>query len=167
MSVNWNDSTSKARVYALAAAEASGEFDKTVKTWDIYCDLRYALTWALLITGFPPKSDWGITEKNWEKVYKRLYVLEQVNGCYRVYNNGSHASREMYFTPEEVKSMIGFSVNAGTKTDAEFKTYIYQRLSADATSKLDDYFHPPESNKDNPYWQEQRYAPTLVKEMQQ
>lgn len=155
MSVNWQDTDSPARIKALAAAEASGEFDCEVPTWDIYCDLREALIWALLITGFPPKSGWGITEKNWEQVYKRLYVVERIGaiGCYRRYNNGRYNStRDMYFTPQEVKSMIGLSVNAGNKTDAEFRKYVISRLMEDASQSLGDSL----DDRDDPYYRERR-----------
>ena len=136
MSVSWQDSTSPARVKAIAAAEASGEFDHTVPTWGVYADLREALIWALLITGFPTKSAWEITERNWQAVYERLCILEQVNGCFRIYNNGDRKSRSVFFSPEEVRSMVGLSVNAGNKSDAEFRKYIHCKLQERATSSL-------------------------------
>ena len=129
MSVSWQDTDSPARLKAHAAANASGEFDHTVPTWDIYCDLREALIWALLITGFPPKSGWGINDKNWKELYRRLQILERVNGCYRIYNNGDHGTRSVWFSPEEIRSMVGLSVNAGNKSDAEFKKYIFGKLN--------------------------------------
>lgn len=128
MSVTWEDSTSPARLKAHAAAHASGEFNSMNPTWCIYCDLREALIWALLVTGFPTKSEWAVTESNWQQLYERLSILERINGCYRIYNNGDHPSREVWFTPEEIRSMVGLSVNAGNKSDAEFKKYIFSRL---------------------------------------
>jgi hypothetical protein len=163
MSVNWQDSTSPARVYALAAAEITGEFDSEGTTWGIYCDLREALIWALLATGFPPKSDWGITEKNWEKVYSRLAIWETVRGCSRTYNNGNKASREVFFTPEEIRSMIGFSVNAGTKSDAEFRKFIFNHLEGDAHTTLERCINPAQIDIDDPYRWERIYAPKEVK----
>jgi hypothetical protein len=167
MSVNWQDSTSPARLYAIAAAEASGEFVSTGTTWGIYCDLRDALIWSLLITGFPTRSEWAITEGNWNEIYCRLNILEKVNGCYRTYNNGSKTSRKIFFTPEEIKSMIGLSVNAGNKSANEFRTYIFQRLEADAVSSLDRCINPSERDTDDPYRWEKIHAPVLVKEMKQ
>jgi len=130
MSVSWKDETSEARLKAHAAAHESGEFDCEVKEWSDYCDLREALIWALLITGFPPKSGWGITEQNWQQVYGRLHILERVNDAYRIFNpaNGEDEVRRVYFTAEEVHSMIGMTVNAGNKSDAEFKKYIWSKL---------------------------------------
>ena len=154
MSVNWKDDSSPARLYAYAAAHVSGEFDCTVPTWDIYCDLREAMIWALLITGFPSKSQWAITESNWKQVYKRLYVLERTRGCYRRYNNGHHKVREMYFTPAEVRSMIGLEVNAGNKSDAEFKNHINRLLMEDAEARLKN--HEAEKLSDDKYAWERR-----------
>ena len=165
MSVNWQDSDSPARKYAIAAAEASGKFDEKVPTWDIYCDLRYALIWGLIITGFPPRSRWAITEKNWPQLYRRLYILEHVNGCSRVYGNGNKPPREMYFTPEEIRSMVGLSVNAGEKSEAEFKKYIYNQLAESAWGILNRCVTPTKSDADNPYWQEKLCTPKSVKEM--
>jgi hypothetical protein len=166
MSVNWQDSDSEARKYAYAAAMESGEFDCSGTTWGIYCDLREALIWTLLLTGFPTRSEWAITEGNWSEMYCRLHILEKVNGCYRTYNNGDKASREVFFTPEEVKSMIGLSVNAGNKSAADFRTYISQRLEADATNSLDRCTNPSPRDVDDPYRWEKLLAPTLVKEME-
>lgn len=154
MSVNWQDSTSPARLKAVEAANASGEFDHTVPTWDIYCDLREALIWAMLTVGFPPKSGWGINEDNWKAIYVRLQILERVTGCRRKYSNGyGNPTRDMYFTPDEIKSMIGFSVNAGNKTDAEFKKHIWNKLLEGATDNL------TPSKRDDPYYWEKLYAP--------
>jgi len=144
MSVNWEDKTSPARLYAIAAAEADGEFNPDVPTWGIYADLREALIWALLITGFPTKSAWQITESNWQQLYKRLSILERINGCYRIYNNGDHATRSVWFTPEEIRSMVGLSVNAGNKSDAEFKKYIFGKLMERAEENLRDLDDPYE-----------------------
>ena len=155
MSLDWQDSDSPARVKALAAAHEYGEFDHTVPTWDAYCDLREALIWALLITGFPPKSGWGITEKNWEQLYKRLHILERIGhqSCYRRYNNGAgNPTRDMYFTPEEVKSMIGLSVNAGNKSDAEFKKYVISKLMDEAEVSI----RHSQVERDDPYEWERR-----------
>jgi hypothetical protein len=140
MAVHWDCSECALHHSALAKANESGTFDHTVKEWDEYTDLREALIWALLITKFPNKSDWKITEKNWEEVYRRLHILERVSGAYRMYHMGKdQPDRKMYFTPEEVHSMIGMSVNSGTQTEAEFKTYIYKQLAGDANRSLAKY----------------------------
>lgn len=159
MSVNWQDSTSPARLKAVEAASVSGEFDHTVPTWSIYADLREALIYALLVTGFPGRSGWGITESNWQQLYVRLNLLEQVRGCYRIYNNGIHESRSMWFTPAEIKSMVGLSVNAGNKTDAEFRKHLHQLMVNDAESKLQDFEQPSQRDLDDPYRWERLFDP--------
>ena len=157
MSVHWEAGETSAHKLAYKAACASGEFDHTVPSWDIYCDLRHALIMALLVTGFPAKSSWQITEQNWKAVYVRLQILERIIGCQRRYNNGAgNPTRDMYFTPEEVKSMIGLAVNAGNKSDAEFKKYIWNKLLEGATDRLT----PIE--RDDPYYWENLYAPKDV-----
>jgi hypothetical protein len=159
MSVNWQDETSPARVKAIKAAEVSGEFDHTVPTWGIYADLREALIYALLVTGFPARSEWAITEKNWEQLFVRLSILETVRSCYRVYNNGDLASREVRFTPEEIKSMVGLSVNAGNKTDLEFSKHLYRLLERDAKDTLHCFNNPSERTLADPYYWENLFDP--------
>ena len=151
MSVNWQDSTSPARLKAVTAANESGEFDHTVPTWSIYADLREALIYALLMTGFPGRSEWAITEDNWRAVYVRLQILEQVRGCYRVYNNGAGTPRSMWFTPEEIKSMVGMSVNAGNKTDAQFRKRMFDLMTEDATAQLPCF--SPDKDEDPYRWE--------------
>jgi hypothetical protein len=140
MSVNSESGECAAYKKAHEAACVSGEFDHTVKEWDEFYDLREALIWALLITKFPHNSRWKITEKNWEEIYQRLYILEKVNGAYRSYFMGNDKpNRKVYFTPEEIYSMIGMSVNAGNLTTAKYKTYIYKELNDRAIRKLDEF----------------------------
>lgn len=162
MSVNWEDATSPAREYAYAAATKSGEFDPSVPTWDIYCDLREALIWALLVTGFPAGSQWAITDSNWKQVFKRLYVIERIPaiGCFRIYNNGDKPARSMFFTPEEVKSMIGLAVNAGNKTDAEFKKFVMKKMTEGAEQSIRDCL----DDTLNPYYWERRHMKWALKQ---
>lgn len=138
MAVHWDCAECAAYDSARAAAEAGGEFDHTVKEWDEFCDLREALIWALLVTGFPSKSGWAITKSNWKEVFIRLSTYERAQGCMRVYSpaEGETKPRKVWFTPEEVHSMIGLSVNAGNKTDTEFRNHLYRMLSEDAVMQL-------------------------------
>lgn len=146
MSVSWNAGDTSAHKIARKAANASGEFDPTVKEWEEYTDLREALIWALLIVKFPPNSGWGITESNWREIYSRLYILEHAtDNCYRVYNvpdkddptRAGRDVRKVYFTPAEIHSMIGMTVNAGNLSSAKFKTYIWNRLQEIPSNKLE------------------------------
>ena len=148
MAVNWDCGDCAAHHKAMEAAMVSGEFDYTVKEWDEFTDLREALIWALLVTKFPDKSSWKITEKNWKEVYVRLNILEKVRSCYRIYsvpdkNDPTKASRtekrKVYFSPEEVHSMIGMAVNAGNTTDRKFQCTIYNMLREGADRSLEAY----------------------------
>lgn len=138
MAVTWDCSECALHHSALAKANESGDFDHTVKEWDEYTDLREALIWALLITKFPANSNWKITEKNWEEVYRRLHALERVNGCYRIYHpaEGETEPRKVYFTPAEIHSMIGMKVNAGNLSLAGWKTYIHKQLAIRADNDI-------------------------------
>lgn len=135
MPVNWECSKCAAYKVARSIAEKNGEFDSKTEEWIEFADLREALIWALLVVKFPPKSVWAITEQNWQTIYKRLYMLEKVGGAYRSYMNKD----DVYFSPEEIHSMIGFRVNAGSMSDAEYKKYIYTVLSRDAETNLVSY----------------------------
>ena len=79
-----------------------------------------------------------------------------MNGCSRRYNNGAYKpTRDMYFTPEEIESMIGFSVNAGNKSDAEFKKWVMNTLTTVADQRLDSRYDG-EALSDEPYHWEHR-----------
>lgn len=155
MSVSWKDDCSPAR----KKAEASGDFSDDNAVWMEYVDLRESLIWALLRTGFPPRSQWAITEDNWQQLYIRLQILESVGACYRSYNNGDKPPRDVYFTPEEVRSMVGLEVNAGSKSDAEFKNTIWKMLNESANDKLKRCTEPHGRLQEDPYYYERMYAP--------
>jgi len=127
MAVQWECGETAAHKHAIKAQEDAGIgfddndcWERITPTWDIYTDLREAVIWGLCVVGFPPDSQWKITEDNWKEVFKRLYIYEQITGCSRIYNNGDHKVRKMYIEPEEIYSLIGMAVNAGNKTNAEF-----------------------------------------------
>ena len=153
MAINWDCGETTAHKHAHEAACVSGEFDYTEPTCDVFTDLREALIWGLIAVGFPSKSPWQITEKNWQVIYKRLHIYEATQGCKRIYNNGSRKAREVYFTPPEIKSMIGMKVNAGNKSDTVFKNFILKRLDEEADVRLAPGRH------NDPYYWEKLYAP--------
>jgi hypothetical protein len=131
MAVNWECSECEAYLTAKKFADDS-------KEWREFADLRESLIWALLVTGFPPKSEWAITEKNWEQVYARLKALETVSGAYRIYTplKKGEPRRKVYFTPEEIHSMIGLAVNAGNKSPTEWKNWLVNRIAEDSDAAL-------------------------------
>lgn len=135
MAVNWRDGDCAARNEAYEAACRGGEFNWQVEEWDEYTDLREALIWALILVKFPANSRWKISEKNWKEIFTRLHILESTLGCYRLLEKG----KELYFQTSEVHSMIGFEVNAGNQSDAEFRKLIMYRLKENATNHLNRY----------------------------
>ena len=145
MPVTWEAGDTAAHKSAHKAACAAGEFDHEVPEWTAYYHLRESLINALLIVQFPHDSTWGITEENWEETFTRLYVYEQTNECCRRFfvedpdNPGKvHPTerRVVWFTPEEVRSMIGLRVNAGCMTNTQFATKIINDLRRDAAGSI-------------------------------
>lgn len=166
MSVNWECGDTAAHKHAYQAmkdagigSDENGDWERIIPTWDIYCDLREALIWSLVGVKFPANSSWVITEDNWEAVYRRVHIYEKITGCSRRYNNGTRRgdkTRDMYFQPEEIKSMIGLRVNAGNATDAEFRKNMYDRLWDMADQMLKSYYR--DLDKDDPYEWERKYG---------
>ena len=134
MAVNWE--CAKCEAYLTVK-----EFGKGSPEWMAFADMRESLIWVLLVTGYPSKSGWQITEKNWEEIYLRIAAVERVAGAYRIYHpaEGETKSKKVYFTPEEIHSMIGFAVNAGNKSITEFKKWLYERAIRDAGYDLRAY----------------------------
>ena len=130
MSVTWNAGNTEANKVAYQFEEASPQ-------WREYCSLRESLIYAMLVVGFPPKSRWVITNSNWKQVFKRLYMFERATYSWRTKSDKKGNIDRVYFTPEEIKSMVGFEVNAGNKSDAEFNKTIIKALQSDAIKELD------------------------------
>ena len=60
-----------------------------------------------------------ISDKNWEKFYNRVHLLERIHGCsYYKTVRGKHVP--MYITREDVQRMIGLHTNSSTMTRSEF-----------------------------------------------
>ena len=129
MSVSWNCSDCPAYLEAKQHDEDSQE-------WREFANLREALIWALLVTGYPPKSEWAINETNWETIYRRLWMIEKLSGAYRQSWKDEEIT-DHFFTPEEVRSMIGLRVNAGNKSDAEFMKWVKARWTETTDQRLE------------------------------
>jgi hypothetical protein len=61
----------------------------------------------------------SITEKNWEKFYNRLHLLETIHGSF-FYSRKRGKMVQRYITKDEVKRMIGLEVNASELTSKQF-----------------------------------------------
>lgn len=87
-----------------------------------------------LPTGFPEKGPWEITEANAEEMYRRIYMVERVYGAMRVITK-QERNEDVFFTPEDVKLLIGLKTNAGGKTTAKFNAEIIKRMNEAAARK--------------------------------
>jgi hypothetical protein len=126
MSVNWDSTKCEAVAKAREASTVDGVFNPDHESYVEMCQVREGLIYALLLTGFPPKSQWAITEKNWEEVYRRLFIV-------------ARAYDAIGFTIDQVKSFIGLAVNAGNKTEAEFRLMVMRHLAERPARELRDY----------------------------
>lgn len=115
--------------------------------WAYFNNLSYVLSMALVGVEFPQANDkihdtpWAITEENWEEVFLRISVWEHIFGALRVgWENDddveTSSPKDLPFKPDEIKSMIGMSVNAGSQTDYEFGIHVYRVMKQKAQDKL-------------------------------
>ncbi len=137
MSVNW-------QCGECEAYKEAKKFDEESDEWKTFCNLRYTLAMILVGTEFPT-GPWIITKENWEAVFTRVHIWEQVLGSMRVgmgidSDTEKETKYDIFFTPEEIYSMIGFGVNAGNKTDAKFKLHVYQVMERKAQVEIQKYF---------------------------
>jgi hypothetical protein len=124
MSIRWDCSDT-------AAFDAVSEHDADSDKWRDYCNLRDSVIYAMLVVGFPAKSEWKITNSNWKEVYARLHMYERGTYAWRTLN-----LEPVYFTPDEIKSLVGLEVNAGNKTDAEFTKSLMAAMRKSACEAL-------------------------------
>jgi hypothetical protein len=61
----------------------------------------------------------SITEKNWEKFYNRLHLLETIHGSF-FYSRNRGKMVPRYITKDEVKRLIGLKVNVMDLTPGQF-----------------------------------------------
>ncbi len=147
MAIKWADGKCAARNKAYEKACESGEFDGESDAWDEYTDLREALIWGLVLVKFPPKCNWTITENNWQEIFLRLNMVETSLGCYRRLLDGGKML-DVFFSPEEIQSMIGFEVNAGNQGRAACNNQITTRLLDNARAKLNRFLKKQEETNE-------------------
>ena len=128
MSLDWNSSecAEYQRVKALKDAADGNECPE----WEDFALLRESAVWATLITGFP-KGQWCITEENWREMFRRFNLYEMMRGAMRTING-----EDTFFTPAEVRKLIGLTTNAGNTSDAKFHATLIavHRRNTDAMS---------------------------------
>ena len=146
MAVNarWTDCPLYIKVKALEEGDPNFE-----DAWAYFNNLSYVLSMALVGVQFPEKDEndydtpWAITKDNWEEVFIRLSIWEHLWGALRIVLDdeleGKPISEAKYLDPAEIQGMIGMSVNAGTRCDAEFGVAIYDNLKYKAQRRLRDW----------------------------
>ena len=136
MAVHWDCSECQAYADAKAADDAADTEKGESDEWQAFAVMRESLIWALLSAKFPPGS-WKITEKNWKEVFKRINMLERATEAWRTKPDAERKRRiPVYFKPDEIRSMIGMSVNAGDQTDRQFDKMLLDRLRRDTDQTL-------------------------------
>lgn len=142
MSVNWKCTD------CAAYAEAK-KYDGGSDEWKIFCNMRYALSIVLVAVRFPRdehgEGAWAITEGNWEKVFLRVNMWEQMVGGLRIQWEETPTDedkefvtvmKDKLFTVDEIRSMIGFQVNAGTQSDDEYRDQLFMAMERNARDVL-------------------------------
>ena len=161
MAVQSRWTTCPAYIKAKATKEGSDE-------WAYFSNLSYTLSMALVGVRFPqakrdmmmhnePEPAWGITEDNWKECFVRISVWEHLFGSFRMgWDNDlpqdgppEPTPVDLPFAPEEIVSMIGLSVNAGTQTDEEFGQHMYQNMKRKAQDKLRKYLREHNDGDDS------------------
>lgn len=143
MSLNWDTSECEryqklkaahlARVAAnLEASDKEVEFESGMLE---FIELRDAVVWGTLCTRYPP-GPWKITEENWKEMFTRLLTYEKLYGAMRKKSLGGFESMDIFFTPEEIRSLIGLTTNVGNYTNRQFWAEIARRLKEQAKDHL-------------------------------
>ena len=124
---------------------AAMEFDEESNEWKDFTNMRHCLMMVLVSVQFPKGPSWAITKQNWEEVFIRVHMWEQVIGALRLGfeqvdsdDNGKPPLEKIsiYFTPDEIESMIGFQVNAGAQTDKQYDSHLGTVLRRNAQTEL-------------------------------
>jgi|SRR5687767_4197389 len=76
----------------------------------------------------------AITEKNWKKIFSRIYAVERALGGMRF--NPDKAGEKVYFTPAEIKSFIGMTANVVDESDASFRKRLYGMMEDSANREI-------------------------------
>lgn len=94
------------------------------------------LIWSSLLTGIS-----SITHKNVDEVYRRIAILQKLNGSDIQYVDPLSISQDMieiYVTRQDIVNHIGLWTNATTLTPSQFDKRIMERLSRDAITSYTD-----------------------------
>lgn len=131
MALNWN-------IGAIADVEklhntGAGSFPKGSPE-DMAGDDEWAITekliWMTMILGIP-----RITEKNVEKFTHRFFMYEKVCGTVLGKRDENKVLQPMVGS-EQIRRRVGLSTNASSKTDAEFKKFMWEKLEEEARARV-------------------------------
>lgn len=78
----------------------------------------------------------GITEKNWEKVYTRIRIMEEATKPLLLVSKEEDPSGRRFVSPELVKAHIGLTTNVSEETDTWFKNRVFNLLKQSAEFHL-------------------------------
>ncbi len=91
------------------------------------------LIWSSLLTGIS-----SITKSNYQEVYRRVAVLQKLNGSDIQYVDPlTQDLVSIYVSLQDIKNHIGLWTNASSMTPAQFDKHIMERLSRDAILSYD------------------------------
>jgi hypothetical protein len=76
----------------------------------------------------------AITEKNWKKVFSRIYAVERALGPMRINPDGPE--EKFYFSPKEIKDFIGMTANVVDETDASFRKRLMGMIEDSANREI-------------------------------
>lgn len=112
-----------------------------IKNWEEMCiteneegtilqPTTHALVFLMMNIGYS-----SITEDNWEDVWRRVYISEQLLGARRK-QTFEGDTIDLFFRPENIWAHIGLTTNVGTTSFQEFAYSIMRDPSKDAEQQM-------------------------------
>ena len=94
------------------------------------------VTVSLVWVSIPCAWGWKLTEENYEEAFMRIHMYEHTRGAMRSKAGADGKAEEVFFTLDEVKKHIGFSVNVSPITKAQFDKKLAGMQREDARREL-------------------------------
>jgi len=103
------------------------KFEEDGKYYEMTIECNMLIFILGLVIGIP-----NLTNENYEKVFNRISIMEQVNGSWmKQINPQTKREEEHPFTLEIVKNNIGITTNGLTFTRADFQKKIIENVVAE------------------------------------
>ena len=77
--------------------------------------LNFAIAHGLMFTSMS-----GITAENADEFYARVHLVEKMTGALRTGWEKGGTPKEIFLTPAEIKSCIGYTINVGQESRSKF-----------------------------------------------